>query len=316
MFWKLFDDINFVARCRRYNVGLWQCPNFLFLLMGIVATAAMFATYIISNRFYDESVTIIGVTSIAVLILVVGHFVVRGVEQIAVANAIKTEFISILTHQLGSPLSAVKWNLEVLEGEIRKYGGLSDKNWIFLENVKESNEKILKLVSYLTEVVRIDQGSIVFENEKVDLVEIIRETISDLERIASEKNVKVDFRTEEKTVPVMADSKKMKVVFENLIGNAIKYSNKDGKTEVSIELKDGQVLVSISDQGVGIPRYQHSKVFEKFFRVKNPSKYRTEGVGIGLYLVKSIVGHFGGEVWFDSLEGKGSTFYVSLPVAK
>lgn len=316
MFWKLFDGINFVARCRRYGVGLWQCPNFLFLLMGVVAAAAMSATYLISNRFYDESVTIVGVSSVAVLILVVGHFVVRGVEQIAVANAIKTEFISILTHQLGSPLSAIKWNLEVLEGEIRRNGGLPDKNWIFLENVKESNEKILKLVSYLTEVVRMDQGSTIFENEKVDLVEIVRETISNLAKIANERKIKVDFKTEEKMVNVMADSKKMKVVFDNLIGNAIKYSNEGGKAEVSIGLKDGEVITTISDQGVGIPRYQHSQVFEKFFRVKNASKYRTEGIGIGLYLVKSIIGHFGGEVWFDSLEGKGSTFYVSLPVAE
>lgn len=314
MFWKLFDDINFISRCRKYNIGLWQCPNFLFLLMGTVAAVAMFSTYFISNRFYDESITIVSASTVTVLILTIGHFVVRGVEQIAIANAIKTEFISILTHQLGSPLSAIKWNLEVLDGEIKNAGGLSEKNAIFFDNVKRSNEKMLKLVSYLTEVVRIDQGAAVFKKEKIDLARIAKDTTDDLEKLAFGRNIRVGLKAEENLPLVMADPRRMRVVFDNLIGNAVKYSNEGGRVEVSLTHKNREVITEIRDWGVGIPKYQHSRIFEKFFRSSNISKYRTEGVGVGLYLVKAILKHFGGEVWFNSQEGEGSTFYISLPV--
>ncbi len=316
MHWKFLDSINFIARCRKYNLGLWQCPNFLFLLMGIVTVVAMVTTYLVSNIYYDESVTIISVSAVTVLIITIGHFVVSGVEQIAIANAIKTEFISILTHQLGSPLSSMKWNLEVLEGEIEKLGGLGGRNAVFLDNVKSSNEKMLKLVSYLTEVVRIDQGAAMFESEKTDLADIAKEMVHDLEKLALEKNIKITLKVGENLPKVLADPKRMRVVFDNLIGNAIKYSNEGGKVEVVLEGKNGKVITSIKDWGVGIPKYQHSRIFEKFFRSNNVSKYRTEGIGVGLYLVRSILKHFGGEVWFESLEGKGSTFYVSLPAAK
>jgi len=233
MFWKLFDDISFVARCRKYNIGLWQCPNFLFLLMGLVSVVAMVSTYFISSRFYDETVTIVSSSLVCLLIFIIGHFVVRGVEQIAIANAIKTEFISILTHQLGSPLSAIKWNLEVLEGELGKLAGFFEKNSVFFKNVKDSNEKMLRLVSYLTDVVRIDQDAAVFKNSNLDIGEIVREIVNDLEALAFQKNIKINLSIEAGLPQAFADPKRMRIVFDNLIGNAIKYSNDGGKIEIS-----------------------------------------------------------------------------------
>jgi two-component system sensor histidine kinase VicK len=105
------------------------------------------------------------------------------------------------------------------------------------------------------------------------------------------------------------------VVLDNLIGNAIKYSKEGGKIEVALDERDNQIVFSVQDWGVGIPRHQHRRVFEKFFRSRNESRYRTDGVGIGLYLAKAIVRHCGGDVWFESEDGKGSTFFFSLPVA-
>jgi two-component system sensor histidine kinase VicK len=238
------------------------------------------------------------------------------VEKIAEANIIKTEFISIISHQLCSPLSAIKWNLEIIETERDGEKRLSEKQLLFLGNIKKSNEKMLKLVNDLLEVVRIDQGRSVFVKENAYLEPIAREVVAELEYIRSFKNVKVDIEVEKDLPKVCIDSKKMKMAMENLIGNAIKYSKDGGEVKIILEKKGKNMQMTVKDYGVGIPKYQHNKIFEKFFRSNNVSKYRTEEVGLGLYLVKAILGNFDGEVWFESEMDKGSTFYVSLPAVK
>ncbi|MDI6778084.1 MAG: HAMP domain-containing sensor histidine kinase [Patescibacteria group bacterium] len=314
MFWKFLDDLNFISRCKKYNLGLWQCPNFLFLVMTIITVIAMLATNYIAQRYNDEAVTIFSVSGVTVLIMTVGSFVIRGVEKIAEANIIKSEFISIISHQLCTPLSAVKWNLEILETEGSE--SLSEKQKTFLENVKKSNEKMLKLVSDLLEVVRIDQERTVFNMENVELEPLAREVIGELEHLVESKNVKIIERYDPNLSKTRVDAKKIKIVMENIIANAIKYSYDGGKVIVSLGMKGKKILLIVQDSGVGIPRYQHGKVFEKFFRSANESRYRTDGVGLGLYLVKAILNHFGGEVRFESEAGEGSTFYVSLPAVK
>lgn len=307
----MLDDLNFIARCKKYNLGLWQCPNFLFLVMSIVTVIAMLVTNYIASRYNDEAITIFGVSGMTVLIMTIGTFVIRGVEKIAEANIMKSEFISIISHQLCTPLSAVRWNLEILETEAD--GKISEKQKIFLENVKKSNEKMLKLVSDLLEVVRIDQGRSVFHMENASLVLLAGEVIDDLEYLVKSKNVEIIKKFDAGLPQAYIDPRKMKIIMENLISNAVKYSYDGGKVEISLRPEKKKILFVVRDCGVGIPRYQHGKIFEKFFRSDNKSRYRTEGVGLGLYLVKAILKHFSGEVWFESEAEKGSTFYVSLP---
>jgi signal transduction histidine kinase len=162
-------------------------------------------------------------------------------------------------------------------------------------------------------VVRIDQGRSVFEKENTDLEPLVREVVGDLEYLQSAKKVKVSVEVDNELPKVCVDSKKMKVVIENLISNAVKYSKEGGEVKVDLKKKGRKVMFIVEDHGVGIPRYQHSKIFEKFFRSNNASKYRTEGVGLGLYLVKAILENFKGDVWFESETDKGSTFYISIP---
>lgn len=281
--------------------------------MSAVTVAAMLATNEIARRYDDEALTIFGVSGVTVLIMTIGTFVIRGVEKIAEANIMKSEFISIISHQLCTPLSSVRWNLEVLETEGSE--SLSEKQKKFLDNVKKSNEKMLKLVSDLLEVVRIDQGRSVFKIEMVELEPLAREVIVELEHLVKSKNIQVIERYDPNLPRTPGDAKKIKIVMENIISNAVKYSRDNGKVVVSLGTKGKKIIFVVQDWGVGIPGYQHGKVFEKFFRSNNESKYRTEGVGLGLYLVKAILRHFGGEVWFESEAGKGSTFYVSFPAA-
>jgi signal transduction histidine kinase len=282
--------------------------------MGFLTIAAMFGTYFVSKWFDNETVTIVSVSSVGVAIFTIGSFVVRGFEKVAEANVLKSEFISIISHQLCTPLSAIRWNLEIFESEQEKRGAFSEKERNFLSNIGKANTKMLKLVSDLLEVVRIDQGKTVFKIEDVDLAQLARDVIEELEHLRVQKNIKIVEMFDVELPRVKVDAGKMKVVLENIIGNALKYSQDGQEVAVAIKYRGEEVTVIVRDKGVGIPRHQHSQIFEKFFRSSNSSKYRTEGVGIGLYLVKAILKHFDGRVWFESEEGEGSTFYVSLPV--
>lgn len=315
MFSKFLDGLNFVARCKKYGLGLWQCPNFLFLMMGLITVAAMVGTFFVSSRFASEGVTIMSVTFEVIFIMIIGSSVIRGVEKVAEANIMKTEFISIISHQLCSPLSAIKWNMEVIETERDPKECLPEKQNIFFQNIKKSNEQMLKMVTDLLDVARIDQGKAIFEEKKLDLADLVKESVIGFQSAAEEKNITIETQIEPESQIIRADERKMRVALDNLIGNAVKYSKEGGKVEVKLKEKDGKIIFSVQDWGVGIPRYQHNKIFEKFFRSKNESRYRTDGVGIGLYLVKAILKHCGGKVWFESEAGEGSTFYFSLPTA-
>lgn len=314
MFAKFLDDFRFITTCKKYGLGLWQCPNFLFLMMGIITIATMVGTFFVSSRFASEGITVMSVTIEVALIMIIGSLVIRGVEKVAEANIMKTEFISIISHQMCSPLSAIKWNMEVIETEKDGKACLPEKQMVFLQNIKKSNEQMLKMVSDLLEVARVDQGKAIFEEKIFNLADLVKESVLGFQGMASEKGVKIESQIEMDPASVCGDERKMRVVFDNLIGNAIKYSKEEGRVEVKLKKTGDKIIFSVQDWGVGIPRYQHSKVFEKFFRTKNESRYRTEGVGIGLYLAKAIVKHCGGKVWFESEIGKGSTFYFSLPV--
>ncbi len=315
MFAKLLDDINFVAQCRKYGLGLWQCPNFLFLAMGVITVAVMFGTFFVSQRFASEGITIMSVSLITAFIMTLGSFVIRGVEKIAEVNIMKTEFISIISHQLCGPLSVIKWNMEVIETERDPQKCLPEKQMKFLNNIKKANEQMLKKVSDLLEVARIDQGKAIFEEKIFNLADLVEKAVIDFQDAAAEKNIKIETKIDLDPQKFCADERKLKVVIENLIGNAIKYSKEGGRVEVRLNREGKKVIFSVRDWGVGIPRFQHSQVFEKFFRSKNEFQYRTEGTGIGLYLAKAILENCGGKIWFESEAGKGSTFYFSLPAA-
>lgn len=315
MFSKFLDGVNFIGKCKKYGLGIWQCPNFLFLVMGFIATAAMVGTYFVSQQFSDEGVTIVSVAIVVALIMMVGSSVIRGVEKVAEANIMKTEFISIISHQLCSPLSAIKWNMEILETERDPDMCLPEKQTMFLGNIKKSNEQMLKMVTDLLEVARIDQEKAIFEEKSMNLAEVVKESIAGFEGIASQKNIKIESQIDPESQTIRGDERKMRVVLDNLIGNAVKYSKDGGKVEIKLKEKNEKIMFSVQDWGVGIPHYQRSQIFEKFFRSKNESRYRTDGVGIGLYLVKSILKHYGGRVWFESEAGEGSTFHFTLPAA-
>ncbi len=228
----------------------------------------------------------------------------------------KTEFVSISAHQLRTPLSAIKWTLRMLlDGDV---GKITSEQRYFLEKIYLSNERMVVLINDLLNVTRIEEGRYLFNPIPSDIEEITRSVVKYYKDEIKKKDIKLNIKKEEKKkLPkVMADVEKMSLAIQNLLDNAVKYTPKGGKITISFKENKNEIQFSISDTGIGIPKGQEGRIFTKFFRGINALKVETNGSGLGLFIAKNIIEAHGGKIWFKSTEGKGTTFYFTVPVRK
>lgn len=245
---------------------------------------------------------------------IIGCVVVfRDVSREREVDKVKSEFVSVVSHQLKTPLSGIKWISELMLGG--ELGELNKKQKEFLSNIYFNNERMIKLVNDLLDISHIETGrKFNIVRRKVDVVKIVGQVLEDNKKLAKEKNISIIKCAGAPNKLIMKlDDSKIEQVFANLINNAIKYSKKGGKIRISCEHKNGQVIFKIKDNGIGIPEEQQKKVFSKFFRAENAVANETDGTGLGLYIVKAIAEAHGGKIWFNSKKGQGTTFFFSLP---
>ena len=310
-----FKKLDPTAECRKYGLGFWQCPNSLFLVMGIIIIVAMILTYFIGIRLVEPEVVIGIVSIVTIILLTIGHSLVNSFARIAEANRMKSEFVSIVSHQLRTPLSALKWSLDLLRS--KRLGEVNDKQKEYLDIINESGNKMIKLVNDLLNVTRIEQGRLTMQIKSFSVEDLAEEIVKELKMFAEANNVKVKFKNNKKLPNVYADPDKIRMVIQNLIDNAIKYSKKEGGwVEIEAEKNEKTIRINIKDNGLGIPDLLQKEVFGKFFRGENLVKQRAEGTGLGLFIAKGFVRLSGGEIDFESKEGKGSNFWFTLPIAK
>lgn len=227
----------------------------------------------------------------------------------------QSDFINLTSHQLRTPLSGMKWLLELLQKS--RTGSLNSKQKNFIEKIYQSNERMIALVNDLLEVSRIEAGESRVYLQPTDMVPIVRALIKEREKDIKKKNLQISFTTEQEPFPqVMTEVNKVKQVISNLVSNAISFTLEGGKIEIDLKRQDGTVLFKIADSGVGIPKDQQSMIFNKFFRGTNVRTLETTGTGLGLYIAKTFIEACGGKIWFKSEENKGTTFYFTLPLAK
>ncbi|OIO46111.1 hypothetical protein COU05_03635 [bacterium (Candidatus Gribaldobacteria) CG10_big_fil_rev_8_21_14_0_10_37_21] len=227
-------------------------------------------------------------------------------------EGLKTEFVSIAAHQLRTPLSAIKWIIRMLLDE--DLGPLNKDQKDYLTKAYINNERMVELINDLLNVSKIEEGRFLNKPTKESLSKIIEEALSLWVGSAKRKGLILTFQKSKGRSPaVLVDKEKIILVLHNLIENSIKYSNYgEIIIKIDFEKENHRFIVSVKDGGEGIPKEEQEKVFTRFFRASNASKIDTEGTGLGLYIAKHIIQSHGGKIWFESEEGKGTTFYFTL----
>jgi len=297
----------------------WENPSFLFVCMGVLTIVAMIGTYFIAQRYDDPMIVIGSISLVTSITTLIGGLVIKTIDQLAKANRMKTEFVSIASHQLRTPLSIIKWYVEFLSQKERQKN-MDPKEINYIKTIADSNQRMIKLVNDLLDISRIEGGRMQVQPQKTNIVELCQNIIKENQPYAETKKVKISFKYDQSIPLLMIDSKRINIVIDNLITNAIKYSKENNDKQISIELshkeKSNKILFSISDNGVGIPDKDQKKIFRKFFRANNTLKLQTSGTGLGLFIAKAIVESHKGSIWFVSKEGQGTTFYIQLPIHK
>lgn len=237
----------------------------------------------------------------------------RDISHEYEVDQMKSEFISLASHQLRTPLTAIKTYSHMLATGFS--GDLTKSQKDFMDIILGSIDRMNELINTLLDISRIEEGRLSITQRTIRLDEIIQEIMTELRPAAKVKRIKLNFTCQSDDTSALTDPLLVKEVCANLLSNAIKYTPDKGTVTISLEAPAQQFIINIHDTGYGIPKSEQKRVFTKFFRAENILNKDTSGTGLGLYLVKQIAESLGGDISFRSTEGKGSQFKFSLPKA-
>ncbi len=239
------------------------------------------------------------------------EFLAQENEKLRRQNAIKSDLISISAHQLRTSLSAMKWILKMLyDGD---FGEMNPEQKNFTEKALDSNNRMIGFVNEMLSMNHTDDTLDEMKIIEVDLTKMIDELIFDFSGEAYKKGTQIIFLKPETKVELQADKEKIRVVIQNLIENAIKYSGNHAKIIITLTDKDHDIEISVHDNGIGIMDTDKDKIFGKFYRTDNAKKQDSVGSGLGLFVTRRIVEKHHGRIWFESKKDDGTTFFVEIP---
>ncbi|MFP4022453.1 MAG: ATP-binding protein [Candidatus Paceibacterota bacterium] len=243
--------------------------------------------------------------------------IVHDVTREKNVERMKTEFVSLAAHQLRTPLAGIKWALRTAMEEKGNEGSETEIAEL-IEKAYDANERMVNLVNDLLNVTRIEEGRYVYEPKKIEIKEVIENVLEEYKELVESKGLELRLEEPEESLPMIkADPEELSLVVKNFFDNALKYTKEGGVTLKAESIEDeNKIKLSVSDTGIGIPEDQRDKMFNKFFRAENVRLMETEGTGLGLFISKNIIEAHGGEIGFDSEEGKGSTFFFTIPTIK
>lgn len=312
----IFQQLNIFSQCKKYGLPFWQCPQFLFIVMGCVTIITAVGTYLIGTRYFEDPQTVVLIVlGLSTVSFVISFVINHSLEALAEASRMKTEFVSIVSHQLRAPLTNLKWCIELMISE--GIDNLNEEQMLnYIKIFKENNKRMEELINDLLVVSRIDKEEVKEKKQKIDLVKLTKDFLPDFSAFAESSNIKLIFNYEKDLPLLFIDTSQIKLVIENFIDNAIKYTKKGGNIYINIRKENSNIYFEVRDEGVGIPLYDQKFIFQKFFRASNALKYQTQGSGLGLFIAKAVIEKSGGQIGFNSQEDKGSTFWFKLPIKR
>jgi PAS domain S-box-containing protein len=238
---------------------------------------------------------------------------IRDVREERALEETRISFISVASHQLRTPLTSMRWFSEMLlEGDA---GPITDQQRHFVQSIYQGTDRMINLVSLLLQIARVEGKRLKVDPKPTNLRFYTNDVVLALRPMFAAKNQTVEIYSEPENIPeIPIDQAIMWQVVQNLLSNANRYALKDSVVTVRIVQKDTMFEYSVADKGIGIPESEKGKIFEKFYRAENALLAVPEGSGLGLSLVRSLVQGWGGEIWFESQEGQGTTFFFTIPL--
>lgn len=242
------------------------------------------------------------------IIGIVGTF--RDITEEEKIDRAKTEFVSLASHQLQTPLTAIRWFLEILMYKEK----LTKRQLGYAEKAFVSNQRMIKLVEDFLNISRLESGIISVYPREGDFVDFVKDIIEEVSPIAKKKKQKIVFSPAKKKIKGKFDPNLISQILLNLFSNAIHYSPEGGRIDIDLTQRGSRLIIKVKDNGVGISKQDQQKLFTKFFRTKESYTLSATGSGLGLYIIRKILDVYKGEIKCESTENKGATFIVNIPI--
>jgi signal transduction histidine kinase len=237
-------------------------------------------------------------------------------------DKLKTQFLSMASHELRTPLTAVSGFMQIARRRMSRMAGANDIPTPWRDEAQKSDEtlemanrqakKLARLIDELLDVSRLQQGRVEMRLAEIDLADVVREVAERMRLLSKGHEIEAMI---EGAAPIVADRDRIEQVFENLVGNAIKYSPENGRIDVSLRVNGSNAVVSVRDQGIGVAPGEVEKIFGLFYRSPDPRADHVGGLGLGLYISREIVARHHGRLWAERNPDAGTTFHVTLPLA-
>jgi len=292
--------------CKKYKVPLWQCPQFLFFIIGFLIVFGNLALYFLGSKFIQDPLILLFVISLfTIILLTINYFIVHFLEKTLDLSILKSQFLNIISHHLNSPLTNIKWILEYL---ISKDFSVNEKEEYFLA-LKDNLERIRDMLGKFNLASQIDLTLKKLKLQKVSISEI---TQKNLQKIQLPFSVEVKTEIEPNLPEILTDPSFLDFVIFTLLDNAFRYTQ--DRVEIKIAKKRGKIYFEVKDNGIGIEEKEKKYIFERFYRGKEATLKWPFGIGLGLYLSKIFIQKLGGKIGFNSKKDKGSTFWFYLPI--
>jgi signal transduction histidine kinase len=292
---------------RDLGIPIWKLPDVVLVTMALVNIIVMIATYVLATRYDNDPGKVIVLVAIeAAVITIIGNVLSESAKKIVETNRLKKEFIQIISHQMRSPLTTMKWQLELLRKKDAQ--NLTKKQMEQIDKIYEENGRLTTMIGDILNMSRVDKNIEHMIYSDIILENAVNECITILAGFAKFKKIVIDFKPSKKGNLVCVDNEKMKIGIVSVIENAISYSKKGKSIKITVKPEGKYVELKIKDHGIGIKVGEQEIIFNKFYRGEGGIKIQPEGTGLGLFMAKKVIEQMGGNINLQSKEGNGSEF--------